>query len=105
MMYLTPYKPNQLVTTDLAGPFKVNERGNRNFLEMIDHFTKYIQVIAFPDITAETVADKIVNEWCCKFGIPDSILADGGTEYQSKLLDLVYTYKASLNDSRTSSVQ
>ena len=43
MMYLTPYKPNQLVTTDLAGPFKVNERGNRNFLVMIDHFTKVVQ--------------------------------------------------------------
>ena len=92
MMYLTPYKPNQLVTTDLAGPFKITERGNRNFLVMIDHFTKYIQVIALPDITAETVANRIVNDWCCKFGIPDSILADGGTQYQSKLLDLVYTY-------------
>ena len=70
----------------------MTKRGSRNFLVLIDHFTKYIQVIALPDITAETVANRIVNDWCCKFGIPDSILADGGTQYQSKLLDLVYTY-------------
>ena len=85
MMYLTPYKPYQLVPTDLAGPFTVKKRGNRNFLVMIDHFTKYIQVIALP-------GNRIVNESCCKFGIPNSILANRGTQYQSKLLDLVYTY-------------
>ena len=26
------------------------------------------------------------------FGIPDSILSDGGTQYRSKLLELVYEY-------------
>ena len=31
-------------------------RGYRNFLVVIDHFTKYIQVIALADITAETAA-------------------------------------------------
>ena len=47
MMYLTPYKPNQLVTTDLAGPFKVTKRGNRNFLMMIVHFTKSFKSLRF----------------------------------------------------------
>ena len=51
-----------------------------------------MQEFAIPNIQAETVADKIVNNWCCVFGIPESILADGGKQYQSKLLDLVYEY-------------
>jgi hypothetical protein len=88
ILYLTPCRPNR----DLAGPFKTTARGNKNFMVLINHFTKYIQVYPLPDITAETVANKIVNEWCSRFGICKSILCDGGTQYQSKILDLVYTY-------------
>ena len=51
-----------------------------------------MQEFAKPNLQAETVANKIVNNRCCVFGIPESILADGGKQYQSKLLDLVYEY-------------
>ena len=47
---------------------------------------------ALPNIRAESVADKIVNNWCYTFSIPESILTDGDKQYQSKLLDLVYEY-------------
>ena len=46
----------------------------------------------YRNIRAETVADKIVNNCFFVFGIPESILAVGGKQYQSKLLDLVYEY-------------
>ena len=92
LIYLKPYRTNQLITTDLAGPFKISVRGNKYLLIIICHFSKYMQEFAIPNIQAETVADKIVNNWCCVFGIPESILADGGKQYQSKLLDLVYEY-------------
>ena len=38
------------------------------------------------------MADKIVDGWCCTFGIPETILADGGKQYQSKLMELIYEY-------------
>lgn len=44
------------------------------------------------NIEATTVADILVNKWCCQFGIPENILTDGGTQYRSKLLDLIYEY-------------
>ena len=59
---------------------------------MIDHFTKYIQVYPMKKIQAEDVAQILVDQWMMTFGIPDSILSDGGTQYRSKLSELVYDY-------------
>ena len=81
-----------MITTDLAGPFKETIRGNKHYLVIDCCFSKYIQLHALPNIKAETVADKIVDGWCCTFGIPETILADGGKQYQSKLMELIYEY-------------
>ena len=51
-----------------------------------------MQVHPLKDTTAETVAKIIVDEWCCRLGIPESILSDGGKQYTSKLLSLIYLY-------------
>jgi len=88
-MYLTPKGPNELVTTDLAGPFKVTNRGNQSIQVMVDHFTKHVVFFALKNTKASPVANNAVNGWCCKFGIPESILSDGGKQYQSKLLELL----------------
>ncbi len=34
----------------------------------------------------------IVDDWMMKFGIPDSIRSDGGTQYRSILFEAVYEY-------------
>ncbi|RNA33884.1 hypothetical protein BpHYR1_021107, partial [Brachionus plicatilis] len=38
---------------------------------------------------AETASDNEVDNCCCTYGIPDGILSYQGTQFQSKLLDLV----------------
>ena len=43
-------------------------------------------------LTAEDVAQVIVDDWMMKFGIPESILLDGGTQYRSILLEAVYEH-------------
>ncbi len=58
----------------------------------IDHFTKFIQIYAMKTIKAEDVAQVIVDNWMMKFGIPESILSDDGTQYRSILLEAVYAY-------------
>ena len=92
LLSITATKPNQLITTDIAGPLKETERGNKYFIVVIDHFTKYIQIYPMKKIQAEDVAQILVDQWMMTFGIPDSILSDGGTQYRSKLLELVYEY-------------
>lgn len=40
---------------------------------------------ALPDHTAQTVADKLVTEFICKFGAPYRIHTDQGREFESEL--------------------
>ncbi len=90
MLISTPVKPNQIITTEIGGPLKETERSNKYFIVIIDHFTKYVKIYPMKRIQAEDVAEIIVNIWLMTFGIPESILTDGGTNYRSSLMEAAY---------------
>ena len=58
LIIIKPRRANQFVTTDLASPFKVTIKGNKYYMVIVCHFTKYIQIYAVKNIQAEAVADK-----------------------------------------------
>ena len=41
-----------LIASDYLGPFQVTDRDNRYILLLTDHFTKYVEILAVPDMTA-----------------------------------------------------
>jgi hypothetical protein len=90
MLIITPIQSNQLITTDIGGPLKETKRGNKYFIVIIDHFTKFIQIHPMKNIKAEDVAHVLVDKWMMIFGIPETLLSDGGTQYRSILLEAVY---------------
>ena len=63
----------------------MTERGNRYILLLTDHFTKYVEIIAVPNMTAEVCAARIVNEYVSRWGCPLSIHSDQGRTYESKV--------------------
>ena len=48
---------------------------------MVDYFTKWIDVFAIPDQQACTVIQKLVDEVCCTFGIPEQLNSDKGKQF------------------------
>lgn len=90
LIYLKPERPNQLVTMDIAGPLPKTPRGAKYILVVICAFTKYSRAFHMDTTTADKIADIIVDEWICMFGVPESILTDRGTNFQSMLLELIY---------------
>ena len=75
----------ELITMDFLGPFLVTDTGWEYALIMTDHFTKWPEVYLTSDLTAATVAYKIID-FTTKYGTPERILADQGTQFESKLL-------------------
>ncbi|XP_037774616.1 uncharacterized protein LOC119571310 [Penaeus monodon] len=73
---------------DVTGPFDRvsadlvdlhhSARGNRYVLVLIDHLTRFIQMIALPSKDAETVAEAILKEYLTLFGPPKALLTDRG---------------------------
>lgn len=77
--------PGDFVATDYLGPFPVTDRGNRYILLLTDHFTKYVEIVAVPDMTAEVCAAKVLNEFISRWGCPLVIHSDQGRTYESKI--------------------
>ena len=53
---------------------------------MSDLFTKNALTVALQDLTAATVANATLDEWIMKFGAPDVIHTDQGTNFNSELM-------------------
>ena len=77
--------PGDCLATDYLGPFPASDRGNRYILLLTDHFTKYVKILPVPDMTAETCATKIINEYVSRWGCPLAIHSDQGRTYESKI--------------------
>ena len=68
----------ELVCYDIAGPFfPVTKNGNAYVLIMVDHFSKWVELSALKDINAATLARSLLDNWCCRYGVPDRLLSDG----------------------------
>ena len=92
------------IAMDILGPLSVTPRGNRYILVISDYFTKWTESYAIPDQAATTVAEKVVSEYVCRFGVPRQIHSDQGTNFESnvmaeicKLLDIEKTRTTALH--------
>ena len=50
-------RPFEMVGIDLLGPFQKSSSGNTYVVTMVDRFTRWPELVAIPDATAEIVAD------------------------------------------------
>ena len=77
--------PMERVAMDIVGPLPETERGNKYILVVGDYFSKWMEAYPIPDQTAETVADRFVNEFVCRFGVPAVLHSDQGRNFESRV--------------------
>ena len=77
--------PLDRISTDFLGPLPLTPRNNRYILLATDHFTKWVEIMAVPDQTAKTCANKLLNEVIARYGCPLTILSDQGAAYESAI--------------------
>ena len=71
---------------DLLGPLPLTPRGNRHLMVAVDWFSKWVELYPIPDATSETCAEKLVNEYMARYGLPLSIHTDQATYFESDLI-------------------
>ena len=77
--------PLERVHMDILGPLVRSQKGNLYILVIVDQFSKWVECIPVPDISAETTARVVVNEFISRFGCPLMIFTDQGRNFDGEL--------------------
>ena len=79
------------MAADILGPLMLARKSRaRYILVMDDLFTNYAVTVALQDMTAETVASAMIDKWIMKFGAPDLIHTDQGTNFNIELMQEIW---------------
>ena len=81
MQVFASLKPFDIVGIDIVGPFRVSNKGNKFILVMMDHFTRWVELRALPEVTAAAVCQALFDEIICRHGCPEKILSDQGQQF------------------------
>ena len=75
------------MAADILGPVTLARKSRAKYiLVRSDLFTKYAVTVALQDMTIATVANAIIDEWIMKFGAPDVIPTDQGSNFNSEIM-------------------
>ena len=81
------YTPNERIYLDSIGPLVVDDNKNCYIVNIIDGFTRWVELYVVPDTTAETAAKIALLDWVGRFGVPLQIMTDGSTQFVNELWD------------------
>ena len=84
-------RPFEVLEIDFVGPLPKSMSGNEHILVCTDGAgTRWVEAWAVAEASAETVAQLIVEEICCRYGCPKKIHSDRGAAFLSALCDKLY---------------
>ena len=71
------------VAIDVLGPLPTIADGSRYLLIAADYFTTWVKGYALPNQEAVTIAEVLVKEFVCRFGVPLFIHSNQGHNFES----------------------
>uniref|UniRef100_A0A3B3DD48 Integrase catalytic domain-containing protein n=1 Tax=Oryzias melastigma TaxID=30732 RepID=A0A3B3DD48_ORYME len=78
-------RPLQRVAADIL-ELPVTSRGHRYVLVVEDYFTKFVNVYALPNQTAETVARCLFEDYVLVHGVPEMLHTDQGRQFEAEVI-------------------
>ncbi|KHJ98185.1 integrase core domain protein, partial [Oesophagostomum dentatum] len=78
-------RPFQRIHSDVVGPLPTSLDGHTFIVIHTCSFTKYVTCTPIPNQRTETIAKALVNDVVCKFGVPEQLVSDRGSNYTSEL--------------------
>jgi hypothetical protein len=75
---------SERIAVDIAGAFLRRDQGNR-YLIGLDYYMKWPEAYDIPDQEASTVADALITNFFCGFGIPQELRSDQDCNSESHL--------------------
>jgi hypothetical protein len=78
---LSSYDVMQKIAVDSTGRLPIDAQGNQYFfISIIDHFSRFMELYAVPDLSATTFARCLLS-WMGRYHPPTQLLSDKGTQF------------------------
>ena len=81
-------RPFQRGAVDMVGPLQRSRKGNRYILVLVDYATRFPEATPLSSTESEKVADALIDMFS-RYGIPDELLSDQGTNFVSTVMQQV----------------
>ena len=78
--------PMERIAMDILGPLPATSRGKKYILVVGDYFSKWKEAYPMPNMEATTIATFLVNEFICRFGVPEYLHTDQGRNFEASLM-------------------
>ena len=88
-LLLTIGEPFKRIALDVVGPLPRTGWGNHFILVVSDYATRFPKAIPLRSVTAKKVAEVLIDLFA-RYGIPEEILTDQGSNFTSSLLGELY---------------
>ena len=75
---------------DIYGPLPLTDDGFMYIIVFTEYHSRWVEVIALKNITAVSVARVFVDSIVLRFGTPDILISDQGSDFTSNLFAAVY---------------
>ena len=72
---------------DVLGGFAETGRGNKHILVIVDALTRYVELIPLKSKTAAECGEKFYSFFVCRYGLPEKIISDSGTEFNNAFIN------------------
>ena len=82
------HEPSLCVSVDILGPLpesRLNEKLYKYVLMVGDHFTCCFEATPLQNIKAETICSAFLDNWVTRFGLPENINSENGSQFTSRL--------------------
>uniref|UniRef100_A0A8C1ZRU1 Integrase catalytic domain-containing protein n=1 Tax=Cyprinus carpio TaxID=7962 RepID=A0A8C1ZRU1_CYPCA len=91
MVPICPQRPWQYTGVDFVGPLPRTPYGNAYILVFLDYFSKWVEVRAVREATAQVATSKLLSEVFARHGMPTYLISDRGSPFVSELFNHVLT--------------
>lgn len=77
---------NEVLAIDLFGPLPEGDQGERWILLVEDTATRWTELYALKDATADACARILMEEYFMRFGLPRRVISDNGVQFVSAVM-------------------
>lgn len=82
-------RPWEMLGVDLMGPLPRSSSNNVHLLVFVDYYSRWVELFPLRTATAETVSRVLIKEILTRWGVPDYLLSDRGSQFVSDLFQTV----------------